>query len=526
MVKEGQEKSTTDRTGIDNKAKQCKSPTFFDKLKVYYTNADTLSSGKKAELVSIINIEHPDIICITEYFPKNYVYEITDETLHIPGYDVTRTGTGRGIAIYTANHLIASKIETTTAFNESLWLNIKISQKHNIIFGGIYRSPNSTDTNNNLLLDLLIEALQIKHDHIIIAGDFNLKDIDWKTREVQGSEANYAHKIFDGINDLFLNETVLDTTRGRENCRGNNKPSALDWVLTENADCVENLIIDSPLGLSDHSTITFDYRCLVERTDSGQAKLSFYNGNYDSMREDLQTCDREIEFRGLNTQSIWDKIESKYSGLIERYIPKKRFLTSQTPVWLNRDIRKLIKGKHKSWNRYRRNPSPENWALYSQCRNTVTHTINKAKSDYEHKLASGVKTNPKKFWQYVNSSVKSKGKINELIDSDGNITTDDQGKADILNNHFASIFTEEDLSDIPSMPIKPNLKLLEDITITTEGIIKHLKRLNISKAAGPDGINARLLRETSEQIAPALKFFLMLVWMKGAYHHSGRKLML
>ena len=50
-----------------------------------------------------------------------------------------------------------------------------------------------------------------------------------------------------------------------------------------------------------------------------------------------------------------------------------------------------------------------------------------------------------------------------------------------------------------------NVKILETIEVSLENLTKNLKSLNIRKASGPEGINARILRETADQLAPALK---------------------
>ena len=46
--------------------------------------------------------------------------------------------------------------------------------------------------------------------------------------------------------------------------------------------------------------------------------------------------------------------------------------------------------------------------------------------------------------------------------------------------------------------------VLEDITLTNDEVITVLTNLDNNKAHGPDGIPARLLTETSSQIAPSL----------------------
>ena len=43
-----------------------------------------------------------------------------------------------------------------------------------------------------------------------------------------------------------------------------------------------------------------------------------------------------------------------------------------------------------------------------------------------------------------------------------------------------------------------------DITVDPKGVAKLLDRLNVHKAPGPDGLNARVLKECSNEISPKL----------------------
>ena len=43
-----------------------------------------------------------------------------------------------------------------------------------------------------------------------------------------------------------------------------------------------------------------------------------------------------------------------------------------------------------------------------------------------------------------------------------------------------------------------------DITVDPKGVTKLLERLKILKASGPDGLNARVLKECSNEISPIL----------------------
>lgn len=86
---------------------------------------------------------------------------------------------------------------------------------------------------------------------------------------------------------------------------------------------------------------------------------------------------------------------------------------------------------------------------------------------------------------------------------DEDIITDDKGKSEILNDHFTSVFTEEDLSTVPDMSV--NLKpCVGALKITVKGVVKQLNSLNHHEASGPDGIPSWFLKENGAIIATML----------------------
>ena len=76
-------------------------------------------------------------------------------------------------------------------------------------------------------------------------------------------------------------------------------------------------------------------------------------------------------------------------------------------------------------------------------------------------------------------------------------------KANKLNHQYESIYTREDKGDIPCLDRQP-YPSMPDITVTREGVEKLLKKINPSKACGPDMIPARILRDMAEEISPIL----------------------
>jgi len=82
--------------------------------------------------------------------------------------------------------------------------------------------------------------------------------------------------------------------------------------------------------------------------------------------------------------------------------------------------------------------------------------------------------------------------------------SDPLDKANILNQQYQSVFTQEDTTSIPTLDGNPS-PTMPDIEVTTEGILSLLKRLNPNKATGPDMMPARILKELADQCAPYLR---------------------
>jgi hypothetical protein len=82
------------------------------------------------------------------------------------------------------------------------------------------------------------------------------------------------------------------------------------------------------------------------------------------------------------------------------------------------------------------------------------------------------------------------------------LITETEEKANILNQPFQSVFTNETDLNIPDKGPSPHPQMPSIYTLISEtGINKLLANLNQHKACGPDNINGRLLKELKDQIA-------------------------
>ena len=181
---------------------------------------------------------------------------------------------------------------------------------------------------------------------------------------------------------------------------------------------------------------------------------------------------------------------------MEQAIPKVSISSKRNLPWFNHEIRTAMRKRDtlfkKSGLSHR----------YKIARNKVTSLLRKAKHRY-FQLLNPVDT--KKFWKSVRYIDKKQSSIPVLQCNEVSYETDEQ-KASILNSFFSSCFNQSHPPLDPSSRPFDQLHQFssEYMDCTVEEVRDALKRLNITKASGPDHISARMLKYTANSIAPSI----------------------
>ena len=165
-------------------------------LKCWSTNVDSLFN-KLDELKARMYLFNPDIIAITEVYPKHSLYEPTMAELSISGYDIFYNDIGsahRGVCIYIKSCFNAYLDDnlSSSRFSESVWCRIPLAGNDLMLVGVIYQSPNSDVINFGQLCNLMNLALGSSASHVLVTGDFNMPHIDWTSRTVTSQSSKDA----------------------------------------------------------------------------------------------------------------------------------------------------------------------------------------------------------------------------------------------------------------------------------------------------------------------------------------------
>ena len=189
-----------------------------------------------------------------------------------------------------------------------------------------------------------------------------------------------------------------------------------------------------------HHVLKFSYSTESSESPKKVEKMRFnyIKGNYVEISDSMSWVDWEKEFKDLNTNEqyeLWVKI---YSDLCNKNIPKiKVNQARRKPPWLNNEIKLLIKKKKKK--------------EFNLLNKKWQKEIKKAVSGFEKDRNS--KHNPEAIYSFFNSKTKLKESIKALLNGD-KITTNGTELAKNFNEFISSVFTREDLINMPECESK------------------------------------------------------------------------
>ena len=445
----------------------------------------------------LIKSLNPDLIILSEVKPKNNRFNISASEFKLDHYSSLsnlQCSNGRGLLIYVKDCYTFSQVSTNIPFSEHMLVQLVLNSKTiNILV--IYRSPNSSEVNNNELISLINNTYHLNSDELIILGDFNYPSINWNTLSTDKHPHSAEYSILKCVLDNSLLQYVTSPTRQR----GSDRPNILDLVFAKR-DVISNLSIISPIGKSDHASITFDINISSYKQSSSTKKLNFFKADYISICSHIRKIDWSPLLKSSDIDYAWNYFISKIYPLIDKFVPLH--CDSKHQINLSSSEILLIKSKHRLWTRYMENQTPENRLKYTRARNKVKNLARRKRNDFENSLACNSKKNPKAIWKYINSKSKNSSSITCITSEDGTKLYGDQEIAETFNKFFASVYQKEPLG-LPTIPQESD-KTLAHITISEAEVLHQLKEININKPPGPDNIHPKFLMETSNLISKPL----------------------
>ena len=203
------------------------------------------------------------------------------------------------------------------------------------------------------------------------------------------------------------------------------------------------------------------------------------------------------------TSLAWDAFKVNLFKLIDTWVPLKKIRNPKTPLWMNRNLLRLIRKKRRSYKRYKETKEHSELVSYKKIEKQVQKDIRTAKRNLEKEEISRSKNDNKRFNSYIRSKLSNKTTIGPLK-KEGETVTDNSKMATILNKFFSSVFSRGGGSapELEKLPVEEDL---EHIEITKEDISKKIDQLKSGKAPGLDSITVTILKRFKTSLLTPLQ---------------------
>ena len=231
----------------------------------------------------------------------------------------------------------------------------------------------------------------------------------------------------------------------------------------------------------------------------------YQKGDYETMRKDTLEFAKEKYFNGhsetRSVQENFDLLTSFIQDSADKHIPSKTSRSVSSIPWITPEIRRKIRRKNKTHAKAKKTGSSKLRSKFETLRREIKADVRKQHDLYVKNLVGDVKANPRDFYRYINSQKKDIQGIPPLKRKNGKgVAQSDLEKAEEFNGQFTDVFSKNEHTQAPLLD--RSAPFMNDIAVSKDGVIKHLKGLNPSKALGPDELHPRVLKELATELGP------------------------
>ena len=157
--------------------------------------------------------------------------------------------------------------------------------------------------------------------------------------------------------------------------------------------------------------------------------------------------ERFIQTDQENMEEMWTDFKSSIQEIIEKRVPTKMTSARHSFPWMNGSIKRAIRRKQRAYRKFSRTNAKRDRDRYRWLQQQVQWETRRANRQYMQDIVSESYTDkPKRFWSYVKSKGQESIGVAPLKNKDGFLQSDNQSKAEILNQQFSSFFFLQEMT--------------------------------------------------------------------------------
>ena len=481
-----------------------------DRFSLCLTNIAGLRTNGD-QLKHYLHHSQPDVACITE---TKLVDSVPDSLVSINGYTMFRRDresnprsrnpnvAGGGIAVYIKSSISAVTHKISKS-HEYIWIHIQLPEKP-LFLCCLYSPPSADDSiYRRLLQDVSDIEESFSEPNFIVCGDFNCHHRSWLGHRNTDSNGVSAKLFSDECGLVQLTPlSTRDPTRGPD--------SILDLILT-NLSNSNSVTVTPAMGSSDHMVVSWS--CILRTARHlfpSKRRVWMYNkADWDGLRSAME----EFPFDGLSTGDVdtdWETFRQVFADYIDCFIPSKwrRTVAEGSKLWFTESCEEAMRNKTLAFETWKANKTDDNLRSYHRARNRAITIFRRAKYDHLLRVREDLNASSpshRSWWHTVRQVTgRATSSVPTLV-ANNKIFHSPVEKAEVLNSYMA----DQNCIPNPGAPVPvptpaDHNHTLNTVLFSPDIVLRQLSKLDSTKATGPDGIGARVLKKCAPEIAGIL----------------------
>ena len=177
-------------------------------------------------------------------------------------------------------------------------------------------------------------------------------------------------KVLCLVQDNFLTQHVLEPTIAAR---------VLDIVLSSQKEIVDNVVIQEPLGSSDHNQLHFKINIKSNKTKVKPCRRNFRKCNYEEIMKSLVLIDWNEKMKNKTATECWNILRGKLDSSIDSYVTMKKQGKRSKKKHLSKEAFRNIRCKQNMWRIYKHTGKDKGYDAYKEELNTATNEVRKSK---------------------------------------------------------------------------------------------------------------------------------------------------
>lgn len=232
-----------------------------------------------------------------------------------------------------------------------------------------------------------------------------------------------------------------------------------------------------------------------------QPSFNFKKANFQALYSQLALLDLEFA-PGMSVNDTLSVFYEQIYAIFNEHVPQKIPSRKQYPPWFDSYIIRLLRQKDKAWKTYKKSNSVDDYNHFRQLRASLKVSIHNAYNKYIEEAENSIKTDPNKFWSFVNSKQNSTNIPNTMYYKNATLE-----KPQDIVNAFADFFSDAFINSSefsPAENLQYNNNILHIREFTENDVINSIKKIKANMTTGPDQIPAFIIRDCAAVLCKPL----------------------